>query len=84
MKSINQVWAELDANNETEYTRALELLADEKMRLESANYKMEKAINLLLETVPPYKEDGTCTIPEKTVDAVNEALFFNMVKGRAK
>jgi hypothetical protein len=38
--------------------------------------ELEDVINLMLETIVPYREDGSCTIPEDTINEVNRVLPF--------
>jgi len=45
-----------------------------KRELKESNAELLEALELMLETVPPYKENGTCTIPDRTIQVVNQAI----------
>lgn len=40
----------------------------------AVNEQLLEALNLMLASVPPYRDDGTSTIPEKTIAVVNSAI----------
>jgi len=43
-------------------------------RLIAASPDLLEALELMLATVPPYREDGECTIPDTTIKVVNAAI----------
>ena len=73
-KSIGLLCAELKANGEDEAAFVIDRVAYANAELSEVNVELLEALDLILETVPPYKEDGTCTIPDDTIEAVNQAI----------
>lgn len=53
---------------------ALKVIVDARESWIDAKLQAEAAINMMLETIPPYREDGASTIPDKTIEFVKDAL----------
>lgn len=49
-------------------------LANQVERLEAQRKELREALELMLETIPPYKENGECTISDATIQLVNATL----------
>ena len=73
-RSIGEICTDLKAKVEHEEGIFIDLVADANVKLSQTNAELIEALELMLETVPPYKEDGTCTIPDRTIQVVNKAI----------
>ena len=73
-RSIGAICADLKAKGEKEAAFVLDRVAYANAELGEVNVELLEALELMLETVPPYKEDGTCTIPDRTIQVVNKAI----------
>jgi len=73
-RSIGPICADLEAKGEKEAAFVLDRVAYRNAELSEENVELIEALELMLETVPPYKEDGTCTIPDDTIEVVNKAM----------
>ena len=73
-RSIGAICADLEAKGEKEAAFVLDRVAYANAELSEVNVELFEALELMLETVPPYKENGTCTIPDRTIQVVNKAI----------
>ena len=73
-RSIGAICNDLKAKGEHEAAFVLDRVGNANADLSEANVELLEALELMLETVPPYKEDGTCTIPDHTIQVVNKAV----------
>jgi len=72
-RSISESCNDPLAKGEYEAGIFIDLVAA-NVKLNQTNAELFEALELMLETVPPYKEDGTCTIPDRTIQVVNKAI----------
>jgi len=73
-RSISEICNDIEAKDENEASIFIDLVAAANVKLNQTNAELLEALELMLETVPPYKEDGTCTIPDRTIQVVNKAI----------
>ena len=80
-RSISEICNDIEAKDENEASIFIDLVAAANVKLNQTNAELLEALELMLETVPPYKENGTCTIPDRTIQVVNKAIA--KAKGKA-
>ena len=51
-----------------------ELIAERTKELTAEVERLASAINRMFEEIPPYRDDGSCTIPDSVVDYVVKAM----------